>query len=236
MNIALILAGGIGTRMGAAIPKQFIEVNNKPIIVYTLENFQKNNNIDRIIIVSHKEWINKVESLVKKYKISKTLEIIEGGSCGHDSIRNGVFGLEKIASNDDFILIHDAVRPILPQKAIDEVLTIAYKYGNASSSIICHPPIVYIEDANYGSKDVERDKVMLTSSPQVYKYDELFELYERAEKENKHYFTFTSSMYIHYGKRIYFAKGTSCNIKITTKADLCLFKALLTIPEDELFD
>ena len=235
-NYVILLAGGVGKRMGANIPKQFIEVNDKPIIAYTIDKFQKNEYIDKIVVVCVKEWINHVEKIVKKFGLSKVEWIIEGGKTGHDSIRNGVFFLKDKIELDDYIIIHDAVRPILPQKAINEVLKVAHEKGNASSSIACHPPIVYTDDFESGNKDVDRDHVMLTASPQAYNYSLALECYNKAEAENKHDFTFTSSLLIHYGERVYFAKGTTCNIKITSKADLALFEALLNIPEELIYD
>ena len=160
----------------------------------------------------------------------------EGGNTGHDSIRNGVFFLKDKIQEDDYIIIHDAVRPVLPQKAIDEVIRIAHEKGNASSSISCHPPIVYTEDYESGIKDIDREHVMLTASPQAFKFSLALKCYERAEQENKHDFTFTSSLLIHCGERVYFAKGTTNNIKITTKEDLALFGALLQVPEELLYN
>lgn len=235
-NYVILLAGGVGKRMGADIPKQFIEVNDKPIIAYTIDKFQKNEYIDKIVVVCVKEWINHVEKIVKKFGFNKVEWIIEGGKTGHDSIRNGVFFLKDKIKLDDYIIIHDAVRPILPQKAINEVLKVAHEKGNASSSIVCHPPIVYTDDFESGNKDVDRDHVMLTASPQAYNYSLALECYNKAEAENKHDFTFTSSLLIHYGERVYFAKGTTCNIKITSKSDLALFEALLNIPEELIYD
>ena len=234
-NYAIILAGGIGKRMGSDIPKQFIEVNHKPILIYSIENFQNNSHIKKILIVCVKEWINRVQELVDEYSLSKVEWIIEGGSTGHDSIRNGVFFLQSKISPDDLIIIHDAVRPILPQKAIDEVLRVANEHGNASSSIACHPPIVYTEDGISGTRDIDREHVMLTASPQAYRYSLALECYLKAEKDNKHDFTFTSSLLIYCGERVYFAKGTTSNIKITTKEDLALFEALLSVPSELLY-
>ena len=234
-NYVIILAGGIGKRMGSEIPKQFIEVEGKPVIVYTIENFQRNPQIEGVLVVCIKDWIPHLRTLIDQYSLSKVKWITEGGSTGHDSIRNGVFYLRDKIEPDDFIIVHDAVRPILPQKAIDEVLRVAHENGNASSSIVCHPPIVYTEDFKSGIKDVDRDHVMLTASPQAYKYSLALECYEMAEKENRHNFTFTSSLLIHCGKRVYFAKGTTSNIKITQKEDVALFKALLQVPENMLF-
>lgn len=234
-NYVILLAGGIGKRMGSDVPKQFLIVNDKPIIVHTIERFQKNAQIESIVVVCVKEWQDHVMNLVKKYDLTKVVWIIEGGSTGHDSIRNGVFFLKEIIQPDDFIIVHDAVRPILPQAALNEVIHVAHDNGNASSSIACHPPIVYTEDFKSGIKDIDRDHVMLTASPQVYRYDLALRCYEMAEKENKHDFTFTSSLLIYYGERVYFAKGTTSNIKITRKEDLALFEALLSVPEELLY-
>lgn len=234
-NYVILLAGGVGKRMQTDIPKQFIEINNKPIIVYAIENFQKNPQIEKIVVVCVKDWIERVKKIIEEYSLSKVEWIIEGGDTGHDSIRNGVFFLRDKINSDDYIIVHDAVRPVLPQKAIDEVIHVAHEKGNASSSIACHPPIVYTDDFVSGIKDVDREHVMLTASPQAFKYSTALRCYLQAEQENMHNFTFTSSLLIHCGERVYFAKGTTCNIKITTKEDLALFEALLKIPEEMLF-
>lgn len=234
-NYGILLAGGVGKRMQMEIPKQFIEVEGKPIIAYSLENFQRNPQIEKIVVICVKDWIKQLKEIVEKYSLSKVKWIIEGGSTGHDSIRNGVFFLRDKTAPDDYIIVHDAVRPVLPQKAIDEVIRVAHDKGNASSSIACHPPIVYTDDFESGIKDVDREHVMLTASPQAFKYSLALKCYERAEQENRHDFTFTSSLLIHCGERVYFAKGTISNIKITTKEDLALFGALLKVPEKMLY-
>lgn len=234
-NYVILLAGGVGKRMDSEIPKQFLEVNGKPIIIYSLENFERNPQIEKIVIVCIKDWIDYLKELLEKYQITKAVWITEGGATGHDSIRNGVYYLRDKIQPDDFVIVHDAVRPILPQKAIDEVIRVAHENGNASSSIACHPPIVYTEDFKSGITDVDREHVMLTASPQAYRYDLVLKCYDKAEEENKHNFTFTSSLLIHYGERVYFAKGTTSNIKITQKEDLALFEALLQIPEELLY-
>lgn len=234
-NYGILLAGGVGKRMQMEIPKQFIEVEGKPIIAYSLENFQRNPQIEKIVVICVKDWIKQLKEIVEKYSLSKVKWIIEGGSTGHDSIRNGVFFLRDKTAPDDYIIVHDAVRPVLPQKAIDEVIRVAHDKGNASSSIACHPPIVYTDDFESGIKDVDREHVMLTASPQAFKYSLALKCYERAEQENRHDFTFTSSLLIHCGERVYFAKGTTSNIKITTKEDLALFGALLKVPEEMLY-
>lgn len=233
-NYVIVLAGGIGKRMGANVPKQFIEVRGKPIIVHTIERFQSNPQIEKIVVVCVKEWIEHVQELIKKFSLTKVQWITEGGRTGHDSIRNGIFFLRDKIDSEDYVIVHDAVRPALSQTIIDEVLRVAHQFGNASSSIACHPPIVYTEDFKSGIRDVDREHVMLTASPQAYKFSLALRCYERAEVENKHDFTFTSSLLIHYGERVYFAKGSSSNIKITQKEDIALFEALLNVPEESL--
>jgi len=234
-NYVILLAGGVGKRMGAEIPKQFIEVDGKPIIVHTIEKFQRNPLIEKIVVVCVRDWTDQLSELIKKYELTKVEWITEGGDTGHDSIRNGVFFLRDKIEPNDYIIVHDAVRPVLPQKAIDEVLRVAHENGNASSSIACHPPIVYTEDFKSGITDVDREHVMLTASPQAYRYSLALKCYEKAEEENKHNFTFTSSLLIHYGERVYFAKGTTSNIKITQREDIALFEALLKVPEELLY-
>lgn len=234
-NYVILLAGGLGKRMKSDIPKQFIEIEGKPIIVYTLEKFQSNNQIDKILVVCVKEWVDYLLKLVKKYELNKVEWIIEGGNTGHDSIRNGVFFLKNRIDLNDLIIIHDAVRPIIPQKLIDEVISVAKRKGNASASTVCHPPIVYTDDFESGIEDVDRDHVMLTASPQAYRFNIALECYEKAELDNMHSFTFTSSLLIHYGERVFFAKGTTCNIKVTTEVDLTLASALLKLSDEMLY-
>ena len=234
-NYVILLAGGVGKRMGADIPKQFLEVDGKPIVVHTIENFQRNAQIGKIVVVCVKEWRARMEELVRRFALAKVAWIVDGGPTSHDSIRNGVFFLRDKAEAGDCVVVHDAVRPVLPQKAIDEVLRVAHEKGNASSSIACHPPIVYTDDFESGIADVDRDRVMLTASPQAFRYSLILKCYEKAEEEGRHDFAFTSSLLIHCGERVYFAKGTPCNVKITTKADIALFGALRKVPEELLY-
>ena len=235
-NYVVLLAGGVGKRMGADIPKQFLEVEGKPILVHTVEKFQKNSQIEKIVVVCVKEWMGHLRELVEKYSLTKVEWIIEGGDTGHDSIRNGVFYLRDRIKLEDYIIVHDAVRPVVPQKAIDDLLRVAHEKGNSVAATVCHPPIVYTEDFESGIKDIDREHIMLASSPQAFNYSLALRCYEQAEKENLHNTTFTSSLLIHCGERVYFAKGTTSNIKITTKGDLALFRALLKVPEEDLYD
>lgn len=234
-NVAIILAGGIGSRVGGAMPKQFLSLNDKPVIVHTLENFQKNPQVDSIIIVCIKDWITHLKDILEEYKISKVEKIVEGGITGHDSTRNGIFSLKNILSEDDFIIIHDAARPILPQEAINDMLRVAHEKGNASLAIPCYETVIYTDNGKYGDKQLDRNKIMRIQTPQAYKYGLILNLYERAEAENKHDFIYADLVLIHYGETVYFSKGFTNNIKITRREDIPFCKALMGFTEAELF-
>ncbi|MBQ0166976.1 MAG: 2-C-methyl-D-erythritol 4-phosphate cytidylyltransferase [Treponema sp.] len=234
-NIAIILAGGVGSRIGGPMPKQFLSLNDKPVIVHTLENFQKNKLITGIVIVCVKDWIPHLKQIIEEYKISKVNNIVEGGDTGHDSTRNGLFSLKGILSDNDFVIIHDAARPILPQAAIDNMLSVAHEKGNASLAIPCYETMIFTDDGKSGAQQLDRNCVMRIQTPQAYNFKEICSLYEKAEQEGKHDFVYADIVYIHYGKTVYFTKGFTNNIKITRKEDIPLCKALMSFTEEELY-
>lgn len=234
-NIAVILAGGVGRRMGMNLPKQFMVVKERPIIVHTITNFQNNNQIDAILIVCVKDWIEYLQNMISKYQLTKVQWIIEGGNTVHDSTRNAVFYLRTILKDDDYVIVHDAARPILPQTAINELLDIAHREGNASLAIPCHETIIYTEDQISGIKQLDRNKTMRVQTPQAYCYSMLRELYEMAEKDNIHDVVYADILAIHYGKRVFFSKGFTNNIKVTNQEDISLVSSLMDFSEEELF-
>ena len=230
----IILAGGIGARMGMNLPKQFIEVDRVPIIVHTIQNFEKNKNIDSITIVCVKDYIDTMWKIVKKYNLKKVQYIVEGGQTGHDSTRNGVFSLKNKLTKDDFVIIHDAVRPLLPQKTINLMVDVALKNGNACLAVPCYETVVVSNDHLSGTEEIDRNSFMRVQTPQMYNFELINSLYERAEKENIHNFVYANTMAIHYGTRIFFSPGFFYNFKITTVNDLPLYKALINYSEDDL--
>ncbi len=188
-----------------------------------------------ITIVCVKEWIQHLKEILVEYKILTVTEIVEGGETGYDSTRNGILSLKNQLGKDDYIIIHDAARPILPQAAINDMLKIAHEKGNASLAIPCYETVIYTDDGKSGNKQLDRTSIMRIQTPQTYNYEKILKLYERAEKENKHDFIYADLVLIYYGETVYFSKGFTNNIKITKKEDIPLCKALMNFTEEELY-
>ncbi len=229
MTIAIILAGGSGSRMGQDIPKQFLNVYDKPILIYTLESFQKHPQIDAIEVVCIDGWHDVVWAYAKQFGISKLKWIVSGGENGQESIRNGVYNLEGKASEDDVIVIHDGIRPLVDETVLTDVLIKARKYGNAVTSLPYNEQIFLIDDEISTTKYIPRETLRRVSTPQAYQFGLLDSKYHEAfEKEiGIHGSHYANTMMVELGVRLYFAAGSEKNIKLTTKDDLELFKAYL---------
>lgn len=229
MNVALIIAGGHGSRMGQDIPKQFINIYDKPIIIYTLEGFQKHPLIDAIEVVCIDGWHSVLWAYSKQFDISKLKWVISGGKTGQESIRNGVYNLEGIISGNDTVIIHDGIRPLVDETVLTDVIMKCKKYGNAVTSLPYNEQIFVKYDDISTKKFIPRETLRRVSTPQAYKFDLLVEKYHEAfEKKigiyGSHY---TNTMMVDLGVRLYFASGSDKNIKLTTKDDLEMFKAYL---------
>ena len=225
MNIGLILAGGKGKRSGEKIPKQFVKVNNKPMIVYTLEKFQECHMIDAIYISCIETWMNQLNNYVLKYGISKVKKIIKGGKTGLDSVYKGLQGMSNHVTDDDLILIHDAARPFVDNQSLENNIKVAQKYGLAMSSIDCVETLVYSNDGIYADKIIPRDNIKRILTPQTFKYGILKELYKDFNYLNTTEPS-TFSFYMNKGLPIYCSKDSEKNIKITCPADIAYFKKL----------
>lgn len=231
MNIAVIVAGGVGSRMGQDIPKQFINVNDKPVLIYTLETFQKNDNIDAIELVCLEGWHRVADAYAKQFNISKLKWIIDGGNTVQESIRNGVFNLEGKVKEDDIIIIHDGVRPLMDQEVLDDVIRVAKKYGNGVTSMPYNEQIFEVDknDNSITTKYIPRETLRRVSTPQAYKFKLLDDKYHEAFKKNIGISgsSYTNTMMVELGERLHFAKGSDINIKLTNKENLDMFKAFL---------
>lgn len=237
MNIAIIIAGGSGSRMGQDIPKQFINVYDKPVLIYTLESFQRHPLIDAIEVVCIDGWENVVWAYAKQFSIDKLKWITKGGNTGQESIRNGVYNLEDKCSADDIIIIHDGIRPLVEPSVLTDVINKAQKYGNAVTSMPYNEQIFVVskDDETTTTEFIPRETLRRVSTPQAYRFDLLDGKYKEAfEKEigiyGSHY---TNTMMVELGVTLHFAAGSDKNIKLTTKDDLEMFKGYLARDKEQ---
>ncbi len=236
MNIAIIIAGGSGNRMGQDIPKQFINVYDKPILMYTLEGFQRHPMVDAIEVVCIEGWENMVQAYANQFNITKLKWIVKGGGSAQESIRNGVLNLEGKVAADDTIIIHDGIRPMIDDTVLTDVIEKAQQFGNAVTSLPYNEQIFVVskDDSETTTQFIPRETLRRVSTPQAYRFDLLSEKYHEAFEKGigiygSHY---TNTMMVELGVRLHFAKGSDKNIKLTTKDDLELFKGYLTKDKD----
>ena len=235
-NIAIIIAGGSGHRMQQDIPKQFINVYDKPVLMYTLEGFQKHPQIDAIELVCIDGWQDMVWAYAKQFNITKLKWIVPGGESGQESIRNGVFNLEGKAEDDDIIIIHDGIRPLVDEMVLSDVIVVCKKHGNAVTSLPYNEQIFVVNDEEEGTtkKYIPRETLRRVSTPQAYKFGKLDWAYHEAFEKGIGIkgSAYTNTMLVDLGEKLYFAAGSDKNIKLTTKDDLEMFKAYLKSDKD----
>ena len=227
MNIGLIIAGGVGARMHAAIPKQFMTVFDKPIIAYTMEKFEKHPAIDVIAVVCLDGWDNILASYAKQYNITKLKHIFPAGKVGQESIKNGIMGLAEYYSDDDIVLIHDAIRPNLSNDIISDCIGTIEKHGFTVVVVPCNEAMMETYDFESSEKSFPRDNLKRTQTPQGARLGDLVKLHKEAKKKGITNSVATCTLVTEIGEKIYFSAGSSKNIKITTPEDIDIFKALL---------
>ena len=234
MNVAIVIAGGSGHRMGQDIPKQFINVYDKPVLIYTLEGFQKHPQIDAIEVVCIDGWHDVLWAYAKQFNITKLKWVISGGETGQESIRNGVFNLDGKVSDDDIVIIHDGIRPLVDETVLTDVILKAQQYGNAVTSLPYNEQIFVVDDEISTVKYIPRETLRRVSTPQAYKFEKLLWGYKKAFAEGIGIYgsSYTNTMMVELGERLYFAAGSDKNIKLTTKDDLEMFKAYLKSDKD----
>lgn len=232
MNIALVIAGGVGSRMAQDIPKQFLNVNDKPVLIYTLEGFQRHPMIDAIELVCIDGWEEITKAYARQFNIDKLKWVIKGGNSAQESIRNGVYNLEDKASPDDIIIIHDGIRPMIDASVLSDVIKVCTEKGNAVTSLPYNEQIFKIDpdDPNSTTEYIPRETLRRVSTPQAYKFELLDKSYHKAFEEEIGIYgsSYTNTMMVELGERLYFAAGSDKNIKLTTKDDLETFKAYLS--------
>ena len=226
-NIALILGGGVGSRMQQDIPKQFLTVNDCPIIIYTLQAFQNHPEIDVIAAVCLEGWKNVLQAYAKQFNITKLKHIVRGGENGHASTFNGLMELEKYHNAEDIVLIHDGNRPLTSPEIISDCIITTKKYGCAVAAIPCVTPIIGTEDDISSVKSYPRDNLKRTQTPQGFFLKNICDLNRQAQKIGITNSVGMCTLTIEMGKKIYFSLGSEKNFKITTVEDIEIFKALL---------
>jgi len=236
MNIAVVIAGGVGSRMAQDIPKQFLNVNDKPVLIYTLEGFQRHPMIDAIELVCIDGWEEIAKAYARQFNIDKLKWVVKGGNSAQESIRNGVYNLEEIANDDDVIIIHDGIRPMIDSFVLSDVIKICNEKGNAVTSLPYNEQIFKIdpEDPSSTTEYIPRETLRRVSTPQAYKFGLLDKSYHKAFEEEIGIYgsSYTNTMMVELGERLYFAAGSDKNIKLTTRDDLEMFKGYLKMDKD----
>lgn len=225
MNVPIILAGGVGSRVGADRPKQFIEVLGKPILVYTIEAFQNHPEIDAIEVVCIESHMDYLRELVEEYNLDKVKWITKGGVDFQHSVINGVNNLKGKLDDDDIVLVHYGASPFVQADIISDAIKVCKEKGN-SSPAMSSPLLVGTNDGDKSTEWIDRDKIVIFNAPQCFKFSYVTQLYDEAierdllDKVEPHT---TTLMYL-MGREIYLSKSSQINIKITNKEDIELFK------------
>ena len=234
MNVALLTAAGSGSRMGQDIPKQFIHVENKPLIIHTLEAFQRHPGIDAIIVVTLASWMEVLKAYAKQFNITKLRWIVPGGETGQESIKKGLDCLRNELDDETVIMIHDGNRCYVSDEIISNSLATFAQYGDAVAAIPCVEAVFRSNnDGRSSTISIPREQLFRTQTPHTYKLSDLLWALEEAEKKGIKGTAASCMLMKELGKETYFSKGSEENIKITTLDDLRIFKALLHTRQDD---
>lgn len=234
MNIAVIFAGGVGKRMHSKdIPKQFLKMHDKPIIIHTLDIFENSPEIDAIVISCVSNYIGYMNKLVQKFNLKKVQAIVPGGKTGQESIFNGLKAAEKIGNREeDIVLIHDGVRPLINEKTIQDNIKSVKQNGSAITSVKAKETIIVVDNNNAVKSVNDRSMSRLARAPQSFYLNDILSAHEKAASEHKYDFIDSCSMMTFYGKELYLVDGPQENIKITTPDDFYTMRALLDAKEN----
>lgn len=234
MISVVIFAGGTGSRMKTSTkPKQFLELHGKPIIIHTLEHFEQHPNIDRIVVVCIKEWIDYLEKLLIRFQINKVVEIVAGGCTGQMSIFNGLQALKKHSNSDnDIVLIHDGVRPLINHSTISNNIECVKTNGTAITVKPVIETVIQVDAQNNITDVVDRSSCQTAVAPQGFYLDEIYQNHLKAQAENLFDFTDSATLMRYYGSRLSTVMGDPENIKITTPSDFYIFRAIYELREN----
>ncbi len=235
MNIAIIFAGGAGVRMGAGIPKQFLEINGKPIIVHTLDLFESHPEIDAIYMAVLEDYIPYMRKLCKKFSIEKVKNIVAGGESGQDSIYNALCAAREDCPGDSIVLIHDGVRPWVSFDTISKNIQGVKDHGNAITCTACFETILMSTNADTVEQVPYRKDTYAAQAPQSFLLDDIIGAHEIVRATENRYDNLVDSCTLikSIGKEAYMVEGNRGNIKVTTPEDVYMYRALIQYRENE---
>lgn len=234
MNIGVIFAGGVGSRMNSReLPKQFLKVWNKPIIIHTIEHFEHNDLVDAIVVVCVADWIEYFNDLKELYGLKKVKAVVPGGASGQLSIYNGLCAAEKLANGEDsIVLIHDGVRPMIHSDLITKNIEAVCKHGNAITGSIVKETIVSVNDSDMIEFVPERKYSRVAKAPQSFRLSDILDAHRKAQEEGRTDFIDSCTLMRYYGHPLHMVDGPYENIKITTPDDFYTMRAILQVRED----
>lgn len=233
MVTALLTAAGTGSRMGQDIPKQFMHVENKPLIIHTMEAFQNHPGIDAIIVVTLPAWTAVLQAYASQFNITKLKWIVPGGATGQESIYNGLKALKEELSNEDIIMIHDGNRCLVSSEIISDSLATFHSHGSAVAAIPCVEAVFRSNDDGASSTvSIPREQLLRTQTPHTYTLGKLLWAHKEAEKRGITNTAASCTLMQQLGETVFFSKGSETNLKITTLDDMLIFKALLHTKQD----
>ncbi len=232
-NIAILTAAGVGSRTNQAIPKQFLNVDNKTIIVYTLEAFQRHPNIDEICVVILEGWDQILWAYAKQFNITKLKYVVPGGATGQESIYHGLCAIREDHGDEDVVMVHDGNRPMVTQDMITDSLVKQKQYGSAVAAIPCTEVVFVSENKVDSETSIPRENLQRTQTPHSYKLGDLWAAHRMAKEKGITNTAASCSLMEAWGKKTYFSKGSEKNLKITTVEDIEIFKALLHAKNDD---
>lgn len=228
MNIALLTAAGKSTRMHTEIPKQFLHIRNKPIILYTMEAFQRHPQIDAILVVTLESWKDMLWAYAKQYQITKLKWVVKGGDTGQESIKCGLDALERECGREDVVMIHDGNRPLISDEIISDSLATYKAHSSAVAAIPCIEAIYKSTDGIASTVTLDRQELFRTQTPHTYSLDKLLWAHQQAKERDIKDTTATCTLMSLLGEKIFFSKGSEKNLKITTSEDMDILEALLS--------
>ena len=230
MNTALIFAGGVGKRMNSgSVPKQFLELDGKPIIIHTIEHFDKHPMIDSIVVVLIESWIDTFKKQLEQFGITKVVSVIPGGKTGQESIRFGLEEIERVSpvpAEEITVLIHDGVRPLINEKVITDNINGVKEYGNAITVVPSIETVIEIDNDGDIFKVADRSIYRLARAPQSFILADILKAHRRSLEDGTDYIIDSAMLMRHYGAILHTVEGPIENIKITTPMDYIVFKAM----------